>query len=153
VQEGEELPEPVSERSWDLGEPIRVVVARLPAPQEGIERVPESSASPLLDATEQIAAAEKALREARFELAVEWAERGRRLLEREGPAREVPGQRAQLEVLAATAEIALGQEEAARESLERALRAQPELNLDSALYSPKLVRLFEEVRSGKGTQP
>ena len=149
LKEGEKPPQPVSERSWDLGEPIGVVVARIPPPQERVERVPERPPPPLLDATEQIAGAEKALREARFELAVEWAERGRRLLDGQGPA----SQRAELEVLAATAEIALGREEAARESLERALRAEPDLTLDPALYSPKLVRLFEEVRSGEGARP
>ena len=153
VEEGEELPEPVSEWSWDLGEPIRVVVARTPTPEEGSEGVPESFRPSLLEAMEPIAAAEKALQEARFELALEWVERGRSLLETQGPARERPGQRAQLEVLAATAEIALGREEAARESLERALRAQPELSLDPARHSPKLVRLFEEVRGGEGPPP
>ena len=57
---------------------------------------------------------------------------------------------AQLEVLAATAEIALGQEDLARGSLERALRAEPDLRLDPTLHSPKLVRLFDHVRAGHG---
>jgi hypothetical protein len=149
VRRGEEPPEPVSERPWDLGEPIRVVVARMPAPKRGVERVVGSSPPPLRDASEQIAAAREALQKARFELAIEWVERGRRLLETQGP----PAQRAELEVLAATAEIALGQEAAARESLGRALRAEPELGLDPAVHSPKLVRLFEEVRSGGGPRP
>jgi hypothetical protein len=149
VAEGRGLPDPVSEFSWDLAEPIRVVVARIPAPVEGSEAARESPPPPPLDAREQIAAAEEAIREARFELGLERVERGRRLLETQG----LPGQRAHLEVLAATAEIALGQEEAARESLERALRAQAELSLDPALHSPKLVRLFEEVRSGGGPRP
>jgi hypothetical protein len=153
VEEGEELPEPVSEWSWDLGEPIRVVVARTPTPEEGSGGVRESFRPSLLEAMEPIAAAEKALQEARFELALEWVERGRRLLETHDPARERPDRRAQLEVLAATAEIALGREDAARESLERALRAQSELSLDPARYSPKLVRLFEEVRGGGGPPP
>jgi hypothetical protein len=144
------LPEPVSEWSWDLGEPIRVVVTRIPPPERSREVASERSAPPSRDATEQIAAAEKALREARFELALERVEGGRRFLGPEGAVAELPGQRAQLEVLAATAEIALGQEVAARESLERALRAQPELRLDPALHSPKLVDLFEEVRGGDG---
>jgi len=152
VEEGEELPKPVSEWSWDLGEPIRVVVARTPAP-EGIGGVREGFRPSLLEAMEPIAAAEKALQEARFELALEWVERGRRLLETHEPALERPGRRAQLEVLAATAEIALGREDAARESLARALRAQSELSLDPARHSPKLVRLFQEVRGGEGPPP
>ena len=141
VEAGEGLPEPVGRGSGDLGAPIRVVVARIPTPEWRGEAV------------EPIAAAEEALREARFELALEWVERGRRFLETQGPAWERPRQRARLEVLAATAEIALGREEAARESLERALRAQPELSLDPARHSPKLVRLFEEVRGGAGSPP
>jgi hypothetical protein len=144
VSEGEEISGPGSERSGELGEPIRVVLARTPAPE---------SLPPALDLTEQIAAAEKALREARFELALEWVERGRRLLGSEGPTRERPGQRAQLEVLAATAEIALGREDEARESLERALRAQAGLSLDPAVHSPKVVQLFESVRGGDGPAP
>jgi hypothetical protein len=144
VSGGGELPEPVSERSWELGEPIRVVLARTPSPE---------SPPPLLDVTEQIATAQEALRNARFELALEWVERGRRLLASQGPAREPPEQRAQLEVLAATAEIALGREEAARESLERALRAQAGLSLDPAVHSPKVVRLLESVRGGDGPRP
>ena len=74
-------------------------------------------------------------------------------LRMQGPAREPPDQRAQLEVLAATAEIALGQEEAARESLERALRAEAGLSLDPAVHSPKLIHLLESVRGGDGPQP
>jgi hypothetical protein len=143
------LPDPVSESSWDLGEPIHVFGARISAPAEGSEAVPESPPAPLLDAREQLAAAEEAVRTARFELALERVERGRRFLETQG----LPAERARLEVLAATAEIALGQEEAARESLGRALRAQPELSLDPTRHSPKLVRLFEEVRGRGGPLP
>jgi len=153
VEAGEGLPEPVGKGSGDLGEPIRVVVARIPTPEGRSEGVRESDRPALLEAVEPIAAAEEALQEARFVLALERVERGRRLLETQGPAWERPRQRAQLEVLAATAEIALGREEAARESLERALRAQPELSLDPARHSPKLVRLFEEVRGGEGPAP
>lgn len=149
LKPGERPPQPVSERPWDLGKPILIVIARIPPPPPPVEPVPERPSPPLPDASEQIAGAEKALREARFELAVEWVERGRRELEGQGPA----GQRATLEVLAATAEIALGREAAARESLERALRAEPALSLDPTRHSPKLVRLFEKVRSGQGNGP
>ncbi len=149
LKPGEEPPLPVSERPWDLGEPIRVLVARVPPPPAPVEPAPKLPPTPLRDASEQIAGAEKALREARFELAIEWVERGRRELEGQGPA----GQRATLEVLAATAEIALGREAAARQSLGRALRVEPALSLDPTRHSPKLVRLFEEVRSGEGAGP
>jgi hypothetical protein len=150
---GEKLPEPVSEWSWDPGEPIRVVMARTPRSAQGREERLERFQPSVLEEPDPIAAAEMALREARFELALEWVERGRRLLEAEGSTREGPGRRAQLEVLAATAEIALGQEDAARESLRRALRAEPELSLDPARHSPKLVRLFDRVRAAGVPSP
>jgi hypothetical protein len=151
--EGEGLPAPLGEGTWELERPIRVVAARTAPPQESSEAAPERLQPTLVDLAEPIAAAEKALREARFELALEWVERGRRQLEIQGPAQEQSGQRAQLEVLAATAEIALGREDAARASLTRALRAQSELSLDPARHSPKLVGLFEEVRGGEGPLP
>lgn len=139
--EGRMPPGPVSEWPGDLGEPIRVAVARTPALGEGGARRPASPG-----AVRQILATERALQEARFELALARAERARRLLAADGRQPE----RAELEVLAATAEIALGRESAARRSLARALRAQADLRLDSARHSPKLVRLFEEVRRGNG---
>jgi hypothetical protein len=142
---------PVGDWSWDLAKPIRVAAARTAAPGESSEAAPERFQPSNLEAMEPIAAAEKALQEARFELALEWVDRGRKLLQMEEPTGELPGQRARLEVLAATAEIALGREDAARESLARALGAQSELSLDPARHSPKLVNLFEEVRSGEGS--
>jgi len=153
VGEGQELPAPSGGWSEDLADPIRVVVARTPTRESSGAGARESFRPSLLEEMEPLAAAQEALQEARFELALEWVERGRRLLERQEPAWERPRRRAELEVLAATAEIALGQEEAARASLERALRAQPELRLDPARYSPKLIRLFEEVRGAGGPAP
>jgi hypothetical protein len=135
------LPGPASEWPGVLGEPIRVAAART---RSGGISVPTSPA-----AVRQIAATERALQEARFELALAQAERARRLLPAEGRQPE----RAALEVMAATAEIALGRDDDARESLARALRAQAELELDPALHSPKLVRLFEEVRRVSESPP
>jgi hypothetical protein len=153
VDDGEERPGPVSEWSWDPGEPIRVTSARTPTSTPRNVRRLERIEPLVLEEEDPIAAAEEALREARFELALEWVERGRKQLEAERPTRDRAGRRAQLEVLAATAEIALGQEDAARESLERALRAEPDLRLDPTLHSPKLVRLFDYVRAGGGLSP
>jgi hypothetical protein len=153
LEEGEELPAPAGGWSGDLGEPIRVVVARTPARERSGEGARDDFRPARLQAMDPIDAAEEALRGARFQLALEWVEQGRRLVETEEPAWERPRKRARLEVLAATAEIALGREEAARASLERALRAQPDLRLDPARHSPKLIRLFEEVRGGDGPSP
>jgi hypothetical protein len=153
LEEGQELPAPSAGWSGDLGDPIRVVVARTPTRETSGAGARESFRPSLPEEMGPIAAAEEALQEARFELALEWVERGRGLLEGQEPTGERPRERARLEVLAATAEIALGREEAARASLERALRAQPELRLDPARHSPKLIRLFEEARGTDGTPP
>jgi hypothetical protein len=144
VSEGDAIPYPVSREPWDLEEPIRVIVARVSFAEPG----PLSAG-----ASTEIAAAQDALRLARFELALEWVARGKEVLEAGTPLQEQANQRAQLEVLAATAQIALGQEAAARESLVRALRAQPALRLDPALHSPKLVQLLDLVRREDGSQP
>ena len=153
ASDGEERTGPVSEWSWDPGEPIRVVSARTAPSTPRNERPLERFEPSVLEEEDPIAAAEKALREARFELALEWVERGRKQLEAERPTRDRASRRAQLEVLAATAEIALGQEDAARGSLGRALRAEPDLRLDPTRHSPKLVRLFDDVRAGGGPSP
>jgi hypothetical protein len=49
-------------------------------------------------------------------------------------------------VLAGTAELALGRGGAASASFERALAADPELELDERTVSPKVVRAFDETR-------
>lgn len=144
VREGEEIPQPVSRDVWDLEEPIRVIVARVSIAEPG-------RSAPGVGA--EIDAARDALRQARFELALERVARGRQILEAAAPAPELADQRAQLEVLAATAQIALGQENAARESLARALRARPSLRLDPTLHSPKLVQLLDVVRREGGSPP
>ena len=60
-----------------------------------------------------------------------------------------PG-RVGLEIASATAYPALGQNDAALESLERALIADPGLELDPALTSPKVLTIFPAAR-GRAT--
>ena len=65
------------------------------------------------------------------------------------PAAAAPGEgpaRARLELMAATAEVALGRREAARLSLERAARADPTLVFDPRELSPKLMELAPQPR-------
>ncbi|MBW2493828.1 MAG: hypothetical protein JRE43_03675, partial [Deltaproteobacteria bacterium] len=57
-----------------------------------------------------------------------------------------------LEIASATAHVALGRTEAALESLERALIADPNLELDPALTSPKVLAVFRAAR-GRGSPP
>jgi hypothetical protein len=51
-----------------------------------------------------------------------------------------------LEILAATAALALGRDTLVRQSLERALLAQPGLQLEGSSVSPRLVEALAEVR-------
>jgi hypothetical protein len=53
--------------------------------------------------------------------------------------------RAELEVLAATCQVALGKEAAARRSLARARSIWPSLQLDETSTSPRLVRIFQKL--------
>ncbi len=106
--------------------------ARKPEPAPEIA-TPPSVAAPL-DRTE------KMIRAARFDDALGELERLRSEARR-------PEERARLEVLAATAQVAFGDETAARKSIERALRADPKLALDERTTSPKLLRVFDDARA------
>ena len=74
----------------------------------------------------------------------------RDLLDRFGEDPQLGARRARLEVMAATAEVALGQRTPARRSMERALRAVPHLSLDEREASPKLLELLREARLRMG---
>lgn len=98
-----------------------------------------SVAAPL-ERTEQL------IRDARFGDALGEIERLR-------PEAVRPTERARLEVLAATAQVAFGDEAAARASIERALRAEPALALDARTTSPKLLRVLDEARAVSSAPP
>ena len=88
---------------------------------------------------------ETELRAARFEQALESAAAVREQLEaRKGDGDDQSHVR--LEIASATAYVALGQTNAALESLERALIADPSLKLDPALTSPKVLAVFRAAR-------
>ena len=59
---------------------------------------------------------------------------------------ELATRRARLEVMAATAEIALGRRASAQQSMLRALQAEPALSLDERETSPKVLELLREAR-------
>jgi tetratricopeptide (TPR) repeat protein len=96
--------------------------------------------------------AENELNQARFARAVELTEQTRRDLEGRGDSPDLRERRARLEVIAATALVALGRSEDAGESFARALRADPELELDPERTPPKIRRLFQQIREQLGRQ-
>jgi hypothetical protein len=91
----------------------------------------------------ELGRAEEMIRDARFDDALAELDRLRPRVARA----ERPAESARLEVLAATAQVAFGDEAAARASLARALRADPSLALDARSTPPKLLRVFEAARS------
>ena len=97
-----------------------------------------------------LAEADSELNEARFARAVELTDDARRELELRSDSAELRERRARLEVIAATALVALGRSEDAGESLARALRADPALELDPTSTPPKIRRLFLQVREQEG---
>jgi tetratricopeptide (TPR) repeat protein len=88
---------------------------------------------------------EAALRAAHFEQALASADEARDRIDARNEAAHDPD-RVRLEIASATAYVALGQNDAALESFERALIADPDLELDPALISPKVLTVFRAAR-------
>jgi hypothetical protein len=95
----------------------------------------------------QLAQAEELVLGARFRAALEALDGLRARLGRAGAAPGSSARRARMEVLAATVHVALADPKAASTSFERALAARPDLVLDAATTSPKVLRAFEAVRA------
>jgi tetratricopeptide (TPR) repeat protein len=141
-------------------EPPREVALSAPPPSPDPPPAPRSIAPPVsapapsrstdwspIDA--ELGEAQALVFGARFDQALEAAERIRPKL---APVEDAPGasQRwTRLELLAATAQIALGYYEDAQASFERALAADPAFQLDTVSTSPKVLQVFEAVR-GRG---
>jgi len=120
-------------------------------------------ADPTLDAEKEIGAedseateiaellgrCEAELRAAHFEQALASAGEARRRIAAQNGTADNPG-RVRLEIASATAYVALGQNDAALESFERALIADPDIELDPALTSPKVLAVFRVAR-GRAT--
>jgi hypothetical protein len=94
---------------------------------------------------EPLRRAERLIRSARFDEALAEIEELRPRIEAAPGVRT--NERARLEVLAATAQVAYGDDAAARASCERALRSDPALQLDARSTPPKLMRAFEAARA------
>jgi hypothetical protein len=92
-------------------------------------------------------AADDLLRAARFEEALAATDALRRELARVREPADARSLEVRNEVVAATAHVALDQEDAARECFRRALAAEPALDLDPAATPPKVLRVFRAVRA------
>ncbi len=101
------------------------------------------------DIAELLDRCEAELRAAHFEQALASAGEARDRIDARNGTADNPG-RVRLEIASATAYVALGQNDAALESLERALTAEPDLELDPALTSPKVLAVFRAAR-GRAT--
>jgi murein DD-endopeptidase MepM/ murein hydrolase activator NlpD len=114
------------------GAAARVRRSALPAPPQ------QPSAAPV---EVLLSRANAELKRARFQEALNISEEALEPLSALSSRRARP-LRARLETIRATAHVALDDSEAARECLERALRADPEFTLDPETTPPKLMAVF-----------
>jgi len=112
-----------------------------PSPHAAPQGVP-SLADGLLDEAEGL------VRQAHFEEALETARKAREAVPETGDQAALRKRRARADVIAGTAQVALGQDAEARASFERAIQTDPSLRLDRANTSPKVLRAFEAARGG-----
>jgi hypothetical protein len=121
-----------------------------PGSHEGSE-VPAGTADrPTLDPTDidlELDEIDRMVAEARFLSALSVARSTRSALDERPSSEALRARRVRLEVLSATAEVALGRQADARASLLRALRAEPALRLDPATTSPKVLESLEAARA------
>jgi hypothetical protein len=120
-------------------------------------------AEPLPDPTPLLLGAKTALREARFEEAISRASEGRQSLARAAATRgddPLRGERAELAVVEATAQLALGRDGEAHVSFLRARVLDPGLALDPTRHSPKVLSAFaaadpstESLEASEGIEP
>jgi LysM repeat protein len=111
-----------------------------------IERIVDANDPRAVDAAALIDRCEAEVRAARFEQALASASEARARIDARNDVVDNPD-RVRLEIASATAYVALGQNDAALESFERALIADPNLELDAALTSPKVLAVFRAARS------
>jgi LysM repeat protein len=141
-------------RANEIENPSKIWVGtrlRIPLPADAdsslrIERTVDANDPGAVDAAALIDRCEAELRAARFEQALASASGARARIDARNDVADNPD-RVRLEVASATAYVALGQNDAALESFERALIADPNLELDTSLTSPKVLAVFRAARS------
>ncbi len=94
----------------------------------------------------QLGQAGALVREARFREALAVAKEVQAQLQTKANEAGAKARLVRAALLAATAEVALGRKAEARASFERALVLQPELELDAATTSPKVIRVFRNAK-------
>jgi len=111
---------------------------------------PQASApaSPPLVVDRLLDEADGLIRRAHFEEALQKAEEARGAVPSTGDPAALRQRRVRADVIAGTAQVALGREADARTSFERAIQTDPSLRLDRATTSPKVVRAFDAARAG-----
>ena len=120
---------------------VAAVARPAPEPVAPAPPAPAVSAPPSAETAGRLAEAEASLAGARFEETLVWAREGRAALaDREDPAARRA--QAQLEVLGGAAALALGQDEEAAGHFRRARALDPDIALDPARHSPKVIRAF-----------
>jgi len=110
-------------------------------------RAPIAPAEDLTDVDQELGEIGSLVEEAHFRTALAVASATRSLLQQAGDTPAVRVRRGRLEVLCATAAIALGHEEEARAYMEAALAQAPDLQLDATSTSPKVMALLGEARA------
>ena len=118
----------------------------------GLRRVPtreEQARAELRRLRDRVGRLEERVRTAHFEEALALAPDLRARLGRAEPGGTRTNLIAQMEVLAATAELALGRQREAEVSLQRAIEADPSLSLDPATTSPKVLRALAAAREAQ----
>ncbi len=116
-------------------------------------RVPLDSETAIrLEIERFIERSETHLRAAYFEAALESADSARALLDALSESSQKRS-RVRLEIVSATIYMALGDREAALSSMGRALLADPDLELDPTVVSPKVMRVLHAARAPNPSTP
>ena len=117
-----------------------------PSPEPSPPAVDRDLSDLLADLDRELVEIETLLASAHFHAVVSVAELTREMLSTHEGQPELNTRRARLEVMIATAQVALGRRAVAQRSMMRALQAEPALCLDERTTSPKVLELLREAR-------
>lgn len=133
---------------------VAPVTATAPSPP-AVSSGPSASATvPLVQVDALLAMADEEISDARFERALHTSVAVERLLGTPDASDgdEIATRRARMELIRATAHTAVGNHEQVQQALARALAADPELKLDPAHTSPKLLTALDVAREIRASE-